>query len=137
MIPIAIKTAKLNLFSTMVLAIPVAIFPEFFLYPLFGGEDMSLVNEAKVLLPLLVLILAIFSIGSTFMNALTGTGHTRTALWIQSLFVVFYIVYSIIVIKYLNLNLQWVWSVEVFYWLGIIGVVYWYLNSKKWHVKRF
>lgn len=136
-IPIAIKTAKLNLFSTMVLAIPVAIFPEFFLYPLFGGEDMSLVNEAKVLLPLLVLILAIFSIGSTFMNALTGTGHTRTALWIQSLFVVFYIVYSIIVIKYLNLNLQWVWSVEVFYWLGIIGVVYWYLNSKKWHVKRF
>jgi putative MATE family efflux protein len=136
-IPIAIKTAKLNLYSTLTLAVPVALFPEFFLYPLFGGEDMSLVNEAKSLMPLLVVILAIFSIGSTFMNALTGTGHTKTALWIQSIFVVFYITYSFIVIKYLKLNLQWAWGVEVFYWLGITAVVYWYLKNKKWHVKRF
>jgi len=136
-IPIAIKTAKLNLFSTLILAIPVAIFPEFFLYPLFGGEDMSLVNEAKTLLPLLVLILGIFAIGSTLMNALTGTGHTKTALWIQSIFVFLYIVYSVIVIKYLNLGLHWAWSVEIFYWLGIMAVVWWYLKSKKWHVKRF
>jgi len=143
-IPITIKTAKLNLFSTMLLAIPVVIFPEFFLYPLFGGSSggitdgsMSLLAEAKPLLPLLVIILATFAVGSTFMNGLTGTGHTRTALWIQSIFVVLYIIYSVIVIKYLQLSLHWAWGVEIFYWLGILAVVYWYLVSKKWHVKRF
>jgi MATE family multidrug resistance protein len=182
-IPIAIKTAKLNLFTTLIVALPVVIAPEFFLHPLFGEkveafesvtdenskdssnvdevplifdevvaleestvdniltveeeEKMSLIKEAKPLFPLLLLILAIFSIGSTFMNALTGTGHTKTALWIQSLFVGFYILYSVIVIKYLNLNLHWAWGVEVFYWIGITAVVWWYLKSKKWHVKRF
>ncbi len=136
-LPIAIKTAKLNLLTTLLISLPVAIAPEFFLYPLFGGEDMILVNESKSLLPLLVVILAVFSIGSTFMNALTGTGHTKTALWIQSLFVGFYILYTVIVIKYLDMGLMWVWGVEIFYWLGITAAVWWYLKSKKWHVKRF
>lgn len=135
--PIIYKTSKLNLFSTFLLALPVVIFPEFFLYPLFGGEDMSLVDAAKPLLPLLLVILSIFAIGSTFMNGLTGTGHTKTALWIQSIFVVLYVIYSVIVIKYLGLGLSWAWAVEVFYWLGIMSVVFWYLKSNKWHEKRF
>jgi len=99
--------------------------------------SISLLAEAKPLLPLLVMILATFAVGSTFMNGLTGTGHTRTALWIQSIFVALYVVYSIIVIKYLKLSLYWAWGVEIFYWLGILGVVYWYLVSKKWHIKKF
>ena len=136
-VPIIWKTAKMNLWNTLMFAVPVAIFPEFFLYPLFGSEDMSLVNEAKHLMPVLVLILSIFSFGSIFINGLTGTGHTKTALWIQSIFVAFYIIYSIIVIKVLGLGLGWAWSVEVFYWAGIFGVCYWYLKSKKWHLKRF
>ncbi len=37
-IPIIIKTAKLNLLITMVIAIPIAIFPEFFLYPIFDDK---------------------------------------------------------------------------------------------------
>jgi len=135
--PIIKKTSYLNLYSTLILAIPVAVFPEFFLYPLFGGDDMSLVNDAKPYLPLLIVILATFSIGSTYMNGLTGTGHTKTALWIQSVFVGFYIAYSYIVIKYLKLNLYWAWGVEIFYWLGIAIVVIWYLRSKKWYVMKF
>ncbi len=136
-VPIIWKTAKMNLMTTLLFAVPVAIFPEFFLYPLFGSEDMSLVNEAKHLMPILVLILSIFSFGSIFINGLTGTGHTKTALWIQSIFVAFYIIYSVIVIKILGLGLDWAWSVEIFYWVGIFIVCYWYLKSKKWHLKRF
>lgn len=136
-IPITFKTAKINLLTTLCFALPVAIFPEFFLYPLFGGDEMSLVDASKPLLPLLVIILAVFAVGSTLMNGLTGTGHTKTALWIQSFFVALYVIYSVIVIKYLQLNLYWAWGVEIFYWLGIALVVYWYLNSKRWHVKRF
>jgi len=136
-LPIIWKTAKMNLWNTLLFAVPVAAFPEFFLYPLFGSADMSLVNEAKHLMPILVLILSIFSFGSIFINGLTGTGHTKTALWIQSIFVAFYIIYSYIIIKVLDLGLAWAWSVEIFYWLGIFLVCFWYLKSKKWHLRRF
>jgi len=136
-IPIIWKTAKMNLWNTMILAIPVALFPEFFLYPLFGAEDMSLIMEAKPLMPILVLILAVFSFGSIFINGLIGTGHTKTALWIQSLFVLVYIIYSYIVIETLVLGLGWAWGVEIAYWSGIWIVSFWYLKSKKWHIKRF
>ena len=136
-IPIIWKTAKMNLFNTLIFAVPVAVFPEFFLYPLFGSEDMSMISEAKQLMPIMVTILAIFSFGSIFINGLTGTGHTKTALWIQSIFVFVYIVYSFVVIKVLSLGLIWAWSVEIIYWLGIWGVCYWYLRSKKWYARLF
>ena len=136
-IPIIWKTAKMNLFNTLIFAVPVAAFPEFFLYPLFGSEDMSMISEAKQLMPIMVTILAIFSFGSIFINGLTGTGHTKTALWIQSIFVFVYIVYSFVVIKVLSLGLIWAWSVEIIYWLGIWGVCYWYLRSRKWYERLF
>lgn len=238
-LPIIWKTAKMNLLTTLLIALPVAVFPEFFLYPLFGSnsakeqiyvdennnkvydenldylithepivlkqenglektlypdslgyymihgkenveleipefdskfstniqiqiiegkdhlyidknnngsydlntdskvESLSLIKDAKPLLPILILILSIFSIGSIFINGLIGTGHTKTALWIQSIFVFFYVIYSIFAIKILGLGLKWAWSVEIFYWLGILGVTFWYLRSKKWHLRRF
>lgn len=237
-VPIIWKTAKMSLINTLILALPVAVFPKFFLYPLFGSDDethqlyadvnqdekydpkvdslirdvpmnitledgtnhlvyhdefgnypvssdaiatqleemeisnwdavpvdifsdgdkyvldmnhngiydpqtdsivefMSLINDARPLMPILILILVLFSMGSIFINGLIGTGHTRTALWIQSIFVAFYVVYTYIVIKYLGLGLSLAWGVEVFYWIGIWGVCYWYLKSNKWHLKKF
>ncbi|MEE9437719.1 MAG: MATE family efflux transporter [Saprospiraceae bacterium] len=136
-IPIIKKTALMSLTFTVIISIPVAIFPEFLLYPLFGSEDMSLIIDTKPYLPLLVSILTIFSIGSIFINGLTGTGHTLTALWIHSIFAVFYIGYVTLVINHFHLNLHWAWASEVFYWIGMIIVSYWYLNSKKWHVAKF
>ncbi|MBK7635743.1 MAG: hypothetical protein IPJ13_16785 [Saprospiraceae bacterium] len=35
-LPLIYKTTKLNLLSTMLISMPVVLFPEFFLYPLFG-----------------------------------------------------------------------------------------------------
>jgi putative MATE family efflux protein len=238
-VPIIWKTAKMSLINTLIFALPVAVFPKFFLYPLFGSNDtahqlfidvdnnqvysakidslitevpielkkkdgsiktifpdqfgnyeignavavpnvladdiemksdmlpikvivsedilfididknetfekdidgkieyMSLINDAKPLMPILILILCIFAIGSIFINGLTGTGHTKTALWIQSIFVVFYVAYSFVVIKKMDLGLSWAWAVEIFYWIGIWAVCYWYLLSNKWHQRRF
>lgn len=135
--PIIWKTAKMSLLNTLIFSIPITIFPEFFLYPIFGSEEITLVAEAKPLMPILVGILSVFSIGSIFINGLIGTGHTNTALWIQSVFVAFYVLYSYVVIKLLGLSLSWAWGVEIFYWVGIWSVSFWYLKGKKWHLKRF
>ena len=75
-IPIIQKTAILNLITTLIFAVPIAVWPEFFLSPLFsvveenGTVDMSLINDSKKYFPLIVVILSTFAIGSTYMNGL-------------------------------------------------------------------
>lgn len=136
-IPIILKTAKLNLVITMAIAIPVAIFPEFFLYPIFGREDMSLILMTKPYFLVLLIVLFIFGVGGIFFNGLIGTGHTQTALRIQTIFTVFYIVYSYIFIKIHYIDLNWAWAAEIFYWIGITAMSYLYLRTNKWHFLKF
>lgn len=136
-IPIILKTAKLNLAITMAIAIPVAIFPEFFLYPIFGREDMSLILMTKPYFLVLLIVLFIFGVGGIFFNGLIGTGHTQTALRIQTIFTVFYIGYSYIFIKIHYIDLNWAWAAEIFYWIGITAMSYLYLRTNKWHFLKF
>lgn len=136
-LPLIIKTVKINVFSTMIIALPVLLFPEFFLYPLFGRDDMSLILESKPYLMMVFAILMTFAVGGIFINGLIGTGHTRTALWIQLLFTVVYIIYSILFIKMYWFNLNIAWAVEIFYWLGITLMSYWFLRTDKWHILKF
>ncbi len=136
-LPIIIKTAKLNLLITMAIAVPIALFPEFFLYPIFGKEDMTLILLTKPYFPMLLGILFVFGIGGIFFNGLIGTGHTQTALRIQTIFTVFYIVYSYLMIKLYYIDLNWAWAAEIFYWIGITLMSYLYLKTKKWHFLKF
>jgi putative MATE family efflux protein len=135
--PLIRKTAWLSFLTTSAITLPILTFPEFFLYPLFGSAENQLVSESKTILWILFPILGIFSFGSIFINGLTGTGHTKTALWIQTLFTIVYIIYSIIVIKFLKLNLYFAWSTELIYWIGIMVFVIVYLKTNKWHEKKF
>lgn len=135
-IPIINKTVILNLAVTAAVSLPVVIWPEIFLYPLFGGEQMDLIYDTKPYMWILFAILMIFGWGGILMNGLIGTGHTRTALWIQAIFTVVYVAYAYYVINVAQLGLGWAWATEIIYWLGIGLTVMWYLYSKKWHVLR-
>ncbi|MBK9254938.1 MAG: MATE family efflux transporter [Saprospiraceae bacterium] len=136
-LPIIIKTVKLNLLSTMLISLPILLFPEFFLYPLFGREDMSLILETKPYLLMVLAILMTFSVGGIMINGLIGTGHTKTALWIQLIFTIIYIIYSFIFIKYKYFNLNVAWGVEILYWAGIALLSFWFLKTDKWHFMKF
>ncbi|MBL0081138.1 MAG: hypothetical protein IPP37_01195 [Saprospiraceae bacterium] len=135
--PLIQKTAWLSFLTTSAITLPILLFPEFFLYPLFGSSENQLVSESKAILWILFPILGIFSFGSIFINGLTGTGHTKTALWIQTLFTIVYTIYSLMVIKFFKLNLYFAWSAEIIYWLGIMIFVIIYLKTNKWHEKKF
>jgi Na+-driven multidrug efflux pump len=135
--PLIIKTTKLNLLSTMLISLPVLMFPEFFLYPLFGKEDMTLILLAKPYMPMIFLILMIFGIGGIFINGLIGTGHTQTALRIQTIFTIIYIIYSWIFIKEWYFGLNWAWGAEIIYWGGITIMSLLFLKTTKWHFLKF
>ncbi|MDX1478766.1 MAG: MATE family efflux transporter [Saprospiraceae bacterium] len=132
-VPIIWKTAKITLATTMAIALPIILFPTFFLYPLLGGGDMTLIQEARPVLYILLVILVMFSFGGIYFNGLSGTGATRQALYIQLAATLLYVLYTFVVVKVLQLNLVWVWSVEIAYWAVALSLTTWYLWSRRWY----
>ncbi len=132
-IPIIWKTSKLCFFITMILTLPVVLFPEFLLYPLLGGEDMSLIMDAKPTLMILLIILAFFSIGGVYFNGMAGTGATAVGLKMQAICAVFYLVYIYYIVEFTNGGLVWAWASEIFYWGIMLGWTVWYMRSNEWH----
>jgi putative MATE family efflux protein len=135
-LPIIKKTAILSTLISFVFTLAVVVFPEIFLYPLFGSEKTNLLAESKDYFIVLLPIMVIFSIGSVFFNGLVGTGHTKTALLIQTIFTIIYIFYIFVVLKGFKGNLYWAWGSEIVYWTGIFIFVYFYLLTNKWHLKK-
>jgi len=132
-LPITWKTAKLCLLITLVLTLPVVLFPEHILYPLLGSEDMSLITETQPVLYILGIILALFSVGGVYFNGLTGTGATMYGLKIQFYCAILYLAYIYIVVEFTNGGLLWAWTSEIFYWVIIIILSALYLKSSRWH----
>lgn len=132
-VPLILKTAKITLATTMTFALPVILFPKFFLYPLFGGTDLTILNEAQPLLLMLIGILGMFSFGGIYFNGLSGTGATGQALWVQLICSIVYVAYIYIAVKVLNASLLWVWGAELAYWAVAIAMTHYYLFSRKWH----
>lgn len=132
-LPITIRTSLLCFYCTMILALPMVLFPQQLLYPLLGSNDMSLINDAQPILHVLLFILALFSFGGVFFNAVAGTGSTLFGLKIQFVCAIGYLLYIYFVVEYTQGGLPWAWAAEIFYWIAIIGICYWYLKKNKWY----
>ena len=131
------KTGKLCWLVTMLLAVPILLFPEQLLYPLLGKEDMSLISETQPVFYLMLGLLSLATIGAVLMNALTGTGATWFGLKLQGVCVIGYLSYLYYITNYTNLGLIWVWAAEILYWFLMILMVVFYLRSEKWHGLHF
>ena len=129
--PLAAKTAKLSVAITVLLALPVILFPGHILYPIFGSEEMTLIREGRDIFYILGGIMATYALGAVYFNALVSTGATFTGLTIQASSVV---VYVIVVYAAVNItgSLELAWASEIVYWLCMLGITYWYLYSDRW-----
>lgn len=131
-LPMIQKTAWMSTLITIAITLPVVIAPRWLLYPLFGTEDMSLINDTVPYMPLLLVILAVFSTGTIYMNGLIGIGKTQRALMIQASMTVVYIGYIYLTLKVFNLGIGWGWASEILYWALMLYIVDRYLKSNKW-----
>ena len=132
-LPVTKMTAKLSLLVTMMISIPVVFFPEFFLYPIFGKGDMTMIQEAQPVFYVLLGIMGLFAVSGIYFNSLVGTGATLYALKMQMICAVLYLVYITISIKYVYVGLEWAWAGELFYWVFIWITTIVYLGTEKWH----
>ncbi|MBT8221143.1 MAG: MATE family efflux transporter, partial [Bacteroidia bacterium] len=131
------KTAKLCWATTMIFAIPILFFPEVFLYPLLGSEDMSLVTDTRPIFYILFIILTFFCIGGIYFNGLAGTGATFAGLKIQLVSAVVYIGYIYLTINVLQTGLLVAWFAEVIYWIIMLVITMWYVRRRSWERLRF
>jgi putative MATE family efflux protein len=132
-LPATLKISKLCWLVTAVLGIPILTRPEFFLYPLLGKSDMSLIGETQPIFYLMIGLLALSVLGTISFNALAGTGATWFGLKVQFFSVATYISYLYYACNYARLGLPWVWAAEVLYWLVMLLAILWYLRSEQWH----
>jgi len=136
-LPIILKTVKICWAITMVISLPIVVFPQTMLYPLLGKADMSLIQEAQPLLWILLVILSLFSVASVYFNGLSATGATLFGFKIQLAGVIIYLAYTYLAVEVLNAGLAWAWAAELIYWVFIFFLTLWYLRSKVWHKLSF
>jgi len=132
-IPLLWKISKICLVWTLILTIPVIVFPEQILYPLFGRADMSLIVDAKPIFYVMAVTLVLFSVSGVFFNGLASTGATHYALAIQIIAAILYLIYVYVVIEVLKGGLGWAWASEIFYWIFVFICSYVFLKSSKWY----
>lgn len=135
-LPIIFKTANLNLIITMIFTIPVVLFPTVMLYPLFGGEDMSLIVESKNVLYVLLISMVLGSVGMIYFNGLSGTGAAAYGMKIQIVVFFIYIFYMFMVLEFGRGSLVLAWTSELVYWVLINILSIRYLYSKNWYNKK-
>ena len=123
----------LHFVITMLLTIPLVLFPTQILYPLLGSEDMSLILEAQPIFYVLMIILTLNSIGVVYFNGLAGVGATYYGLKIQTWCALGYLVYIYAVINIFEGGLIMAWTAEIVYWVIMLVLMIWYLRSKAWY----
>ncbi|HLT94555.1 MAG TPA: MATE family efflux transporter [Membranihabitans sp.] len=120
------RTSVLAFVITMVIAIPILLFPEFFLDPILNDAQMQVIGESHGILRIVLAILVFYILGTVIFQGMIGTGKVVLALTIQLITVVIYVLMLIIGVKYFGVGLEGAWAIEIAYWvvIYIVNVIY-------------
>ena len=106
------------------------LLPQIFLG--INSSDQQLVIDSIPSFQVLMLATLIFSISSILLNAITGSGNTKDALYIELIAIAFYLTYIYISAIEMHLSIEIIWGSEVMYWI-LIGILSWrILRKRKW-----
>lgn len=67
-----------------------------------------------------------------YFYAICGTGKTKIALLVEVLSSVVYITAIRLIVAEFNMGLMWSWTSEVYYYLAMLPISYWYMRRKRW-----
>lgn len=125
--------SKLSFGIITVIIIIINLFPEFVLS--IYGQKEDFIEVAIPILRVVTLAIWAMSVGTVWLFSVTGTGNSKVNLYIEVIAVIFYIIFSYIVLEQLHLPAYIAWSVEWGYWIIMLGLSYAYMRSGKWKNK--
>lgn len=100
------------------------------------GQGPPFVEAALPVLRIVSMALWMMSVGTVWLNAVTGTGNTVVNLVIEIITLVIYIIYVYVVLEYLNLSIVWGWGSEWVYWISMFSMSVIYMLSGRWRGKK-
>ena len=133
-VPVVKKALVLGLIVNTFFFTLINLFPEFVM-GLFT-DDISIYGDAIASVRLTTYSMFLFTMGFIPFRAISGTGNTRTALLIETISVIIYLVYTYYasVVKVWPLHL--VWSSEFVYFGFLILLSWGYLHWGNWKSKE-
>jgi len=130
-LPLMWKISKLSLGLGVIVCAILNFFPGLYL-SLFRPNDFVFVNEGIPVLRLIGFVVLFLSLGTVWLNAVTGTGNSRVTFLVEIITLVFYCVYVFVVLEIKHLSILWGWFSEVLYWTLLFFLSYLYMKSQRW-----
>jgi Na+-driven multidrug efflux pump len=130
-IPLVWKISKLGLGLAVFVCLILNLFPALYL-SLFRPGESAFVIEGTPVLRLIGFVTLILSIGTIWLNAVTGTGNSRVTFLVEIGALVFYCVYVFVVLEVKHLSILWGWMSELLYWAVLFSLSYYYVINKRW-----
>ena len=127
------KIAKLSIGFSVCTALFLNIFPHTFLS--VYGQDQEFIENAIPVLRVVSLAFVLMSVGTIWLNAVTGTGNTKVNLGIELITIMFYCIYVYLILGYWNLPILYGWMAEWLYWIFTFILSFLYIRSGKWKNK--
>ena len=93
-------------------------------------------REAIPVVRVVSVALLLMSMGTVWLNAITGTGNTKVNLMVETVTIILYSVYAYVVLEVLQMDITWGWASEWVYWSTMFLLSYLYLKSGKWKGKE-
>lgn len=132
--PLIKRIVQLSLGISLFIFVLLNSVPALFLQ-IYGQGD-AFIAEAIPIVRIVSVALLMMSVGTIWLNAVTGTGNSRVNLLIEFITIVIYCVYVYFVLERWNLSIAWGWGSEWVYWLSMFTMSYFYMKSGKWRDKQ-
>lgn len=133
-IPLIKKIATLSFGFSIILFIPLQVFPGEILGLL--QDDPAFIREGIPVLRIVSIAILLMSFSTIWLNAVTGTGNTRINLGIEFITIVLYSLYIYFVLEKWKMDITWGWMSEWLYWLSMFTMSFLYIRSGKWRKKE-
>jgi putative MATE family efflux protein len=124
------KIARISFVTSLVITLVTGILARQVL--MIYTDSMELVNLSLMSVYVILGANIVFSFSCVSFNGVSGTGRTKTAMFIEIISLVFYMAALYLLVYYFPDNVAFAWFSEFAYWLGVLILSLLYLRFGKW-----
>lgn len=133
-IPTIWRTIRLGLVIAAPIVIFVALFPELCLSVYTNNEQI--IQSAVPIIYIICFAVCLYTVAMSFFEAISGTGHTKFALYLETGVQILYVGAILLFTKIINSSLTWVWTSEIVYSLTLSILSILFMRYYRWGNKK-
>ena len=133
-IPLILKIVKICIAGVAGLVLLNMLFPQVILS--IYTNNQILIHEALPSLYVVSIAALFLTVGFVIFSGVSGTGMTKVSFLIETSVIVFYVLYTYIMVSLKSPKIEFVWTVEIFYGSIIAVISFLYMKYGNWHNKK-